>query len=712
MVHRIYYKNEGKVKIVMIQWKVNGLGKDTRTCSKQTKKISKVGRKTLRTAAFMAFVFGAMFVPYEGFAQEEAPVQETGTVVVTGTMTEQLIEEVPKTMQVFTKKDIERMGASTVRDVLNSATGLSLEGQKGGINFRGMGFDNTVLLINGRRVATAENTKDAHNFYLNTINPNSIERIEIVRGQAGALYGADAIGGVVNIITKKSEEMGGTVGIEMGNEYFKNYWQLETGKIGKFDAIFNASIKKLYPGVKENKYTQDADSVYTNKDNGGWQKSYDGYELAFNLDMGYAFNDDHEIRFIGEWANRDYEYEAKANGTTSYVSTTYQTGRRYGGALVYSGTIDDHMLNISANYSEMQIDKYRDPIDVQNMAGYQSSLVDSSEKYYTDIFTTFVLNASDSWSITDWNTLTFGGEYSYSTTNQTTAIFGDSLSYWSLFLQDEIVLFDDSLFILLQGRYDHYDAEFGGAFSPSVGVTWEFIEDHRVKANWGMGFRAPTLAMLYGTETTGSGTVYGNAALKPEKSKNFELRYEGSYGPVSGSVGYYYSYIEDYMSSEAVDINQYPALGNVQASKLRTNIGKVRNQGIELEAAWQVHDYVKLKASYVKTDAQDLDSGRRVTYTATDVVNAGIDFYYPEWGLSANLWGTYNENYKSEQSTKYGGVIYDFYTVNFSAAKTWGDEDQYKVTLALYNFLQSVNNAANITSLNPFEVRVGFEMKF
>ncbi len=669
----------------MLQWKINGLGNHVVAYGKGLSTLSAKGKKSLRMAAFMSFVFGAMILPMDAFAQD-APVTETGTVVVTGTRTEQLIEDVPQTMQVFTQEDIQRMGASTVRDVLNTATGLSLEGQKGAINIRGMGFGTAVLLINGRKITPVENVKDAQSWYTTNMNANSIERIEIIRGQAGALYGSDAIGGVVNIITKKSQEKGGVAGVEMGNEYFKNYWQLDTGKMGGFDAIFNASAKLYYPGIKDtNRFVTGTDTK-----TGGWYKSADGMELAFNLDMGYAFNDDHELRFVGNYGTIDTTTDGKST-ETSTVSTSYNSKRSYSGALVYNGTIEDHSFNISGTYSEAQVDKFS-----------------SGSRYYTDIFTNLTLNAYNSWSMTDWNTFTFGGEYSHSTTNQRTATQGDTLDYWSLFFSNETALFDDSVFILLQGRYDHYDAEFGGAFTPNIGVTWEFVEDHRIKANWGMGFRAPTLIEMFGTETTGNGTNYGSPDLKPEKSKNFELRYEGKYGPVSGGASYYYSYVEDKISSEETfDYATYEPLTTTGRSFVRTNIGKARMQGVELELAYQIHDYVTLKGSYVYSDAHNISDNTRVTYTATDVINGGVYFNYPEWGLSADLWATYNENYKASSTQ-----IYDYYNVNFSAAKTWGEEDEYRVTLALYNFLQSKNNADNITSLNPFEVRVGFEMKF
>ncbi len=610
---------------------------------------------------------------------------KTGTVVVTGTRTEHLIEEVPQTMQVITQEEIQRSGAASVKDVLANSANISVDGQKGGINIRGMGFDRTVLLINGRRVSTAENTKDAHSFYINSINVNNIERIEVIRGQAGAMYGSNAIGGVVNIITKSSKEKSATVGLVAGNDSVRNYYTFDTGNMNGFDAIFTTSLTKLYSGIKEDRYI-----AGTDQKSGGWTKSSDGYDVAFNLDTGYKFNDDHELRLIAEWAQQDYTAQSKSSATAS-TSTSYTDRIRYGSGLVYNGSTENHMFNMSANYSEMQIGKFS-----------------SGVQYYTDKFSTTVFNANDSWSLADWNTFTFGAEYSYSTTNQRTAVRGDSLAYWSFFAQEELAFFDDTLFFVLQGRYDHYDADFGGAFTPNIGVTWEFIEDHRLKANWGMGFMAPTLAQLYGTETTGNGTVYGSSDLEPEESSNFEVRYEGAIGNFSGSLGYYYSDIKDYLSSEETfDYATYEPLTSTGRSYVRKNIGKVRNQGIEFDFSYQMHEFFKLRGGYVYSDAQDITAGTQLTYSSVDTYTAGIEFFHPEWGVSANLWGNYNKDFKSDSST-----VYDYYNVNFSASKAWGEKDQYKVNLALYNFLQTKNDADNVTSLNPFEVRVGFEMTF
>ena len=132
----------------------------------------------------------------------ESKAAELEKMVVTATMTEKKMEEAPGSIEVITSQEIAEMNAQTVAEALEVATGLMVTGETGRIkalSIRGTGNKHTLVLIDGRRFSMGY--KDFLD--INQISVDMIDRIEVVRGPTSALYGSDAIGGVVNIITKK-----------------------------------------------------------------------------------------------------------------------------------------------------------------------------------------------------------------------------------------------------------------------------------------------------------------------------------------------------------------------------------------------------------------------------------------------------------------------------------------------------------------------------
>ena len=170
------------------------------------KKITKK-KSLLLTAAVLA----AMSVPVQAAEkkQEETTHIKTDEVVVTASRTKQEVKESPSSVEVITREDIDKMGAESVRQALQLALGINTQenvmvGNK--VSIRGMYTNQTLILIDGRRVRT-EDTGSTMNFYeLDRVNMDDVERIEIVRGAASSLYGSEALGGVINIIRKKAGE--------------------------------------------------------------------------------------------------------------------------------------------------------------------------------------------------------------------------------------------------------------------------------------------------------------------------------------------------------------------------------------------------------------------------------------------------------------------------------------------------------------------------
>ena len=171
------------------------------------KKITKK-KSLLLTAAILA----AMSVPVQAAEkkQEETTHIKTDEVVVTASRTKQEVKESPSSVEVITREDIDKMGAESVAQALQLAIGIDTQentmvGNRSSL--RGMNTNQTLILIDGRRVRT-ENTSETMNFYeLKRVNMDDVERIEIVRGAASSLYGSEALGGVINIIKKRPGKM-------------------------------------------------------------------------------------------------------------------------------------------------------------------------------------------------------------------------------------------------------------------------------------------------------------------------------------------------------------------------------------------------------------------------------------------------------------------------------------------------------------------------
>ena len=171
------------------------------------KRITKK-KSLLLTAAILA----AMSVPVQAAEkkQEETTHIKTDEVVVTASRTKQEVRESPSSVEVITREDIDKMGAENLAQALQLALGIDTQenamvGNRSSI--RGMNTNQTLILIDGRRVRT-ENTSETMNFYeLKRINMDDVERIEIVRGAASSLYGSEALGGVINVIKKHPGKM-------------------------------------------------------------------------------------------------------------------------------------------------------------------------------------------------------------------------------------------------------------------------------------------------------------------------------------------------------------------------------------------------------------------------------------------------------------------------------------------------------------------------
>ena len=163
---------------------------------------------------------------------EDLEAYDLGETVVTATKTKLAEKKVPMSTQVITQKEIKETGAYNVRDVLKTLAGLNVmeAGMTGNmVSIRGMGTSSTLILVDGRRMSGEDSGSTMNVYELNRVNLQDVERIEVIRGSGSGLYGSDAMGGVINIITKKNQKEGGYAGTQLGSRESSVYGAIPPG---------------------------------------------------------------------------------------------------------------------------------------------------------------------------------------------------------------------------------------------------------------------------------------------------------------------------------------------------------------------------------------------------------------------------------------------------------------------------------------------------
>lgn len=248
-----------------------------------TNKRTVYGKKLLTAAVLVSMLPGGL-----AFAEEALPLYTLDAVVVTATRTENDVKNVPASTQIITSSDIKKSGATNVRDAITDFANITMTKKvRGGgheIIIRGMSTDKSLIMVNGHRVANEADASGLGNAKaFERINVNNIEKIEIVKGPSSALYGSEAMGGVINIITKDSVEAEVRTGLVNTSEDFTNWWHFDSGSIGKFSATLDMRFNKNRTDL--------------NKDSENWWSNDHGTEQTYNFNAKYHFNDHNYLNF-------------------------------------------------------------------------------------------------------------------------------------------------------------------------------------------------------------------------------------------------------------------------------------------------------------------------------------------------------------------------------------------------------------------------------
>ncbi|CQR72757.1 Colicin I receptor precursor [Sporomusa ovata DSM 2662] len=577
-------------------------------------------------------------------------VFELDEIVVTATRTEQSVKETPASVQVISRKNIETMGAQSVVAALKLALNLNLSeaGMTGKqVSLRGMNTNQSLILIDGRRLA-GEDTGTTANFYeLDRININNVERIEIVRGPVSSLYGSDALGGVINIIMRKPEKQQSTIGLANSSRQQNASYHIDMGKQGKWAW----SLDTLFTDIKEVNRS-DSTNMYGPRQFYNFSGTYD---LAADkkLDVFYERMSEHLKSDFSDDNSRDY-----------YTNTRNSYG------VTLRGQTDRGNYELRTYYNELE--KNNDTV----LASGTYSDFDRAR------YNTWVIDGKNTTRLNDKHVLTYGGEYRSNEYRGTRledngdaasvitehgiskAISEKSVKYQAAYVQDEWKL-SDKLLLIPSLRYDDSD-KFEDSLSPKLGMTYKVASNFRLKTNFGKGFKAPSISELYMKMThrpipAMTVIVSGNPNLKPEKSTSYDISLEGESGANFGKVTYFDNDVNDLIDTQTT------RAGMVYTSKY-VNVDKAKIKGWELEGGRHLSDRFTLKTAYTHLDARNAKTNEFLDSRAKN--RYSVQLHYDDSqnsGVSSILWQEWVRDYR------YSDVDYSYNTLNFTINKKWNE---------------------------------------
>lgn len=294
-----------------------------------TKMISK------KKSALIVTVLCGTVLPVNAYvgSTDNTTAVNTHDVVVTASRTEQKVKETPSAVEVITHEQLERTGANTLTEALKMATDLNITQSAMGnnVSLRGMNNNQTLILINGRRVRTEDTNDSANKYELNRVNMSNVDHIEIVRGAASSLYGSDAMGGVINIITKKTIAPEVTVGSDWTTHEKDGYLHVGTGQKGKW----SFDIDSRYSDTRNWGYLGSTDEVI-NLGTGTYSMLTNvtnqyGKRYFFNFDGRYALAENGELDFFFDYMKENLESQSLTKHIISmptYSGTVLTAGYR------------------------------------------------------------------------------------------------------------------------------------------------------------------------------------------------------------------------------------------------------------------------------------------------------------------------------------------------------------------------------------------------
>lgn len=579
------------------------------------------------------------------------------TVVVTAAGFEQNIADAPASISVISREELEKQSYTDITDAVKNIPGVYVTG--GGkmqdISIRGMAPSYTLYLIDGKPVSAgrAVNTNGSDGGKQIALPPIAmIERIEVIRGPMSSLYGSEAMGGVINIITRKTgDAWSGSIGTEYTkslNDINNDAQQVSLFAGGALiPGLLGAQVNGSWQGTDESDFVGADDSAASTPEG---RRKKGGVKLMLTPDESNEIGLSYDTAALDESSTPGKSVAATATGS----DTTFHK--------------DVYVLSHDGHYGDLQLGSYLQH-DVSER------VQDSTKKEEVSIFNT---QASYFWRD---HVLTFGGQYKFEDfTDETNGLLTSNVpgavaqvDRWlaALYAEAEWSLTDE-LNLTTGLRYND-DELFGGHLSPRVYAAYHLTPEWTFKGGVSTGYKQPGLAEAtegFGRGTGGGGSpaphpralIIGNPELEPEKSTSYEAGfvYHSHRLGLNSSLMLFRTDFKDKIAedrlceSPAGDRNDpgtwsCPFGGNNYLFlSTRKNIGEAMMQGVELTLDYDFTRDLRLSSSYTFTDSEQQSGefqGQPLNKVPRHMANASLD-----WQATDTLDVWLQGNYRGETS--------------------------------------------------------------
>ncbi len=536
----------------------------------------------------------------------EAP--QLPSVVVTATRTAQPLANVLSDVRIINSETIRDAGAVTLTELLQLHGGAEIAanggpGQNSSVFLRGSNAGHVVMLVDGVRLNSASAGLNAWE----NIPLAQIERIEIVRGAASGLYGADAIGGVVQIFTRQGERTQLQAGA--------GSWRTREANVG-LGRVFGPTRLSVQAGYRESQAfsaTNPANGFSFNDD----RDPYRNKNLGLTVEHEWASGQSLIGRALNSEGNTSFDCGAGADDVNRQRLATYSLESRNRLAAEWRSSVrfargtDDSVGtgNCAARFRTDQ-DQFSWQNDVDALGG---QIAAGSE----------------------WRREKVSGDTAFTRSSRTiaSAFGGYSATLGSHLLQAALRIDDNS--------------QFGARSTGNVGYGLRLTPLWRLSARAGTAFKTPSFNDLYFpfTDFGGGFTFSGNPSLRPERSRYGELEATLDAGALRGALVLFQNQVRDLIAGDA----SFSTVINVNRARLR---GATLNASF-VESAWNA------RAEFTRQEAIDADAGTRLPRRARQYGSASLGITPGPWRASAELVGSGSrfDNAANSVASRMGGYV-------------------------------------------------------